>query len=374
MMKKLISSLLIAATLITVLPVSASAAWKQDKGKWWYTEGNSWATGWREIDGKKYYFGNDGYAITDLYEIGNKVYNFASTAELLQSEDLEGDFEIKKEWIFGFSSGHWDSDKDKPYSVTIKIPKKLYYDTLISTKDEKHNIKVPEQFVKRTDDINVFKTFISEVMKVADENNIPEDERVNFLLTATFGRGCYCQRDMYSAKIKEIEINPLKYNLIESHDLTYKANGREVKIPTENFYSAFVRELVYRKTPIESFVEGFGSEVDGAILSTKICSLYGIDSLIFMPNKSDFGGFHAYAFIPEGKFYSETNCFTEHLSSYPERNKEISVIQYNGKSYGEIYYSSVASGALFIGRKNSNYSNFLSKEEFDCYPISKDNA
>lgn len=60
--KKIIAMTLLSTVIITALPVGANAAWKQDNSGWWYTEGNSWATGWRNIDGNWYYFSpNSGY-------------------------------------------------------------------------------------------------------------------------------------------------------------------------------------------------------------------------------------------------------------------------------------------------------------------------
>lgn len=54
--KKLIAIALMSVTCIGVFTIGASAAWKQNTSGWWYTEGNSWATGWRNIDGNWYYF------------------------------------------------------------------------------------------------------------------------------------------------------------------------------------------------------------------------------------------------------------------------------------------------------------------------------
>ncbi|OOM18674.1 autolysin [Clostridium saccharobutylicum] len=51
-------------TMATVLPTSASAAWKQDSNGWWNTEGDSYSTGWRSINGAWYYFNTDGYMKT----------------------------------------------------------------------------------------------------------------------------------------------------------------------------------------------------------------------------------------------------------------------------------------------------------------------
>lgn len=63
--KKLIAIALMSVTCIGIFPTAASAAWKENNSGWWYTEGNSWATGWRNIDGNWYYFYSDGYMAKD---------------------------------------------------------------------------------------------------------------------------------------------------------------------------------------------------------------------------------------------------------------------------------------------------------------------
>ena len=68
--------LTITLTMIILLnPIKASAEWKQDDTGWWYTEGNSFVTGWMEIDGTWYYFKEDGYMAHDTtidgYVIGS---------------------------------------------------------------------------------------------------------------------------------------------------------------------------------------------------------------------------------------------------------------------------------------------------------------
>lgn len=58
---KAIALALITTALIAFNPIWASAAWKEDSKGWWYTEGNSYAKGWRSIDGNWYYFNINGY-------------------------------------------------------------------------------------------------------------------------------------------------------------------------------------------------------------------------------------------------------------------------------------------------------------------------
>lgn len=62
---KVIASILAVVSIIALNPIGASAEWKKDATGWWYTEDNSWATGWRNMDGKCYYFykKNDSYGL-----------------------------------------------------------------------------------------------------------------------------------------------------------------------------------------------------------------------------------------------------------------------------------------------------------------------
>ena len=90
MIKKLISSLLITATLITVLPISASAAWKQDSTGWWYTQGNNSSVGWQKIDGAWYYFDSNGYMKTGWLQDNGKWYYLVSTGMMKASWVQDG--------------------------------------------------------------------------------------------------------------------------------------------------------------------------------------------------------------------------------------------------------------------------------------------
>ncbi|NRT88092.1 hypothetical protein [Clostridium beijerinckii] len=63
--KRLIASFVTLITILAATPLAAHAAWKQDNTGWWYTEGNSWATNWRHIGDKWYYFYSNGYMAHD---------------------------------------------------------------------------------------------------------------------------------------------------------------------------------------------------------------------------------------------------------------------------------------------------------------------
>ena len=60
-LKRVLASLITLVMFFAVSPIAAHAEWQQSSNGWWYTEGSSYATGWRLIDGNWYYFYSDGY-------------------------------------------------------------------------------------------------------------------------------------------------------------------------------------------------------------------------------------------------------------------------------------------------------------------------
>ncbi len=72
--KRILASFIAVISLLAINPVVAHAEWQSNNVGWWYSEGSSWATGWKQIDGKWYYFYSDGYMAHDEY-IGNHYLN-----------------------------------------------------------------------------------------------------------------------------------------------------------------------------------------------------------------------------------------------------------------------------------------------------------
>lgn len=58
---KLIAGSVVSTTLFAGVPVKVEGAWKQDsQGNYYYSEGNGYSSGWRNIDGSIYFFDNNG--------------------------------------------------------------------------------------------------------------------------------------------------------------------------------------------------------------------------------------------------------------------------------------------------------------------------
>lgn len=66
-LKKLTAGIITMAAIFAVNPIVAHAEWRQDPTGWWYADGDSWYTGWKQVDGKWYYFMNDGYMAHNCY-------------------------------------------------------------------------------------------------------------------------------------------------------------------------------------------------------------------------------------------------------------------------------------------------------------------
>ena len=87
---KAIASSLIVASILVLNPIGANAEWKQDSNGWWNTEGTSYSVGWKEIDGKWYYFGQDGYMKTGWIKYGGKSYYLNSDGSMAHDATIDG--------------------------------------------------------------------------------------------------------------------------------------------------------------------------------------------------------------------------------------------------------------------------------------------
>lgn len=67
--KTILASCLLVVSAVSINPIKANAStkWIKDNIGWWYQTDSTWATGWKLIDAKWYYFGQDGYMKSSCY-------------------------------------------------------------------------------------------------------------------------------------------------------------------------------------------------------------------------------------------------------------------------------------------------------------------
>lgn len=88
---KLIGSLLVVAVVFQLNSIKADSQWRQENKSWWNTEGNSWSVGWRFLEGKWYYYGQDGYMKTGWIQDNNgKWYYLNSNGSMESNTTIDG--------------------------------------------------------------------------------------------------------------------------------------------------------------------------------------------------------------------------------------------------------------------------------------------
>ncbi|MZK51697.1 leucine-rich repeat domain-containing protein [Clostridium beijerinckii] len=99
---KVIASALVVASVLMLNPIGANAEWKHNLAGWWYAQGDSWATGWSEIDGKWYHFNSRGYMEHDKTIDGYYLDSSGAWKEVMTtSENLK--FDKSTGTIVGYS-------------------------------------------------------------------------------------------------------------------------------------------------------------------------------------------------------------------------------------------------------------------------------
>lgn len=156
-MKKDLTKVIALATITTALialnPIGASASWKQDNTGWWYTEGSSWATGWRLLDGNWYYFNSDGYMVTNT-SIGGYYLNengaWSSSVSLDEAQKMiEKATEERKQYdssyrlvYNGVISKNNTYTGDWPGNDGPNLSKDKFYN-LINTNEDMYYFEIP---------------------------------------------------------------------------------------------------------------------------------------------------------------------------------------------------------------------------------------
>ncbi|MVX63698.1 hypothetical protein GKZ28_08315 [Clostridium chromiireducens] len=88
--KRITTAMIASITLLAVVPVAAHAEWRESSSGWWYSQGNSYATGLRNIDGQLYYFDSNGYMKTGWIEDDENWYYFNEDGTMAHDTTIEG--------------------------------------------------------------------------------------------------------------------------------------------------------------------------------------------------------------------------------------------------------------------------------------------
>jgi hypothetical protein len=96
---KLLAGTLLITSFLALSPIAANAEWKNNSKGWFYTEGNSVATGWRLIKGNLYFFESNGYMMS------NDRTRFFDSEYGLNSDGQFTNVTISGDWAFCKQTG-----------------------------------------------------------------------------------------------------------------------------------------------------------------------------------------------------------------------------------------------------------------------------
>lgn len=230
---KMITCLSIVGVLGGICTEPVQAAWKRDKTGWWYAEGSSWATGWRQIDGKFYYFYDNGYMAhntqIDGFNLDGNGAMSKSYAPVLNIDDFDYDISqnyggenVKEKNIIqywsndGFiNNGSWAAS----YIYNSKEDKDL---------KTKRNITIGSSLDQ------VFKAYGSAGLKTVEKNdrfyNYPDHEKNPLIKYVEYGMKDGYYNDLITIRIYFDSSNTVQ---VIAYTLNYPympINGIEYKI------------------------------------------------------------------------------------------------------------------------------------------------
>lgn len=134
-LKKILAMALIAASLVTVAPVSASAEWRQDSSnKWNWTENGSKATGWKLINGTWYRFDSQGTMYTGWINEGGTWYYTDNSGTMktgwIMSNGvwyfIDNSGSMKTGWVNDNGTWYFTSESGAMLTGIIEINGKVY--------------------------------------------------------------------------------------------------------------------------------------------------------------------------------------------------------------------------------------------------------
>lgn len=129
-LKRIISLCIVATSVLVLNPIGANAKWKvyvdQNDLKhheFWYQEGDSYAIGWRKIDGVWYYFDKDGWMVHDKVVDGWYLNKLGIGLECIESDG----FVIYKATgtILRFNREDAFMDPEQNDGISLVIPREI---------------------------------------------------------------------------------------------------------------------------------------------------------------------------------------------------------------------------------------------------------
>lgn len=134
-LKSLIAAVVCSLTLVTIYPISVSAAWKQDSTGWWNTEGNSYSIGWRSINNTWYYFDSNGYMKTGWIN-DNGTWYYADNSGAMKTGWINnngiwyytnGSGAMQTEWLNDNGTWYYTNASGAMQTGLLTVNNKTYY-------------------------------------------------------------------------------------------------------------------------------------------------------------------------------------------------------------------------------------------------------
>ncbi|EHI98347.1 cell wall binding repeat-containing protein [Clostridium sp. DL-VIII] len=134
-LRKVVAAATVAASVLALSPIGASAEWRQDSYGWWNTEGSSYSVGWSNIDNTWYYFGTDGYMKTGWVNDGGTWYYLQSSGAMKTGwvNDggtwyyLQSSGAMKTGWINDNGVWYFAASSGAMQTGVIQVDGKIYY-------------------------------------------------------------------------------------------------------------------------------------------------------------------------------------------------------------------------------------------------------
>ncbi|MBN1040059.1 hypothetical protein DVW12_15270 [Clostridium botulinum] len=143
---KLIASTVLIASAIALNPMSASAEWKSNSTGFWYTEGSSYITGWKQISGQWYYFDSNGYMKTGwIYDNGNWYYCWGN-GQMAKDTTVDG-YCLNSNGAWTINKNNTENSNDFTSEKALKLAQKIkidFYDGDV-TYHVNSNVKIDDE-------------------------------------------------------------------------------------------------------------------------------------------------------------------------------------------------------------------------------------